>query len=303
MPVTPQINQQEMAAQYGWALAVLRSSPDLSALFDRAVKNSYSGQRFVAELRNTKWYKSRSEAARQSEVLRKADPAEWNRRRAQTRATLADMYHQLTGRNPGGKEFWKFADHALYYGYGEGELRDLAGRLVKTQTLMTKGGLGGTLGEAERQLRQAAEDYGVPFSDTAIARQLHAIANQQQDLTSTIAYYRKAAMGKYAGFADELAKGMTIRDIAEPYKQLMAKTLEISDRGISVSDAFIQKALTHRAPGKGGKPGAPTGMPLWEFEKQLKADPRWNKTQGAQDEIMSVGRKVLEDLGLLAGGN
>ncbi len=303
MPVTPQINQQEMAASYGWALAVLRAFPELSKLFDRAVKGSYSRERFIAEFRNTGWYKSRSESSRQAEVLKRADPAEWNRRRAQMRANISEQYYQLTGRQIGGVAFWKMADQALQYGFSDIETRDMVGKAINTANLMRYGGLGGTLGEAERQLRQAREDYGVPFSDAAIARQLSAVANQQQDITSTIAYYRKNAMSKYAGFADELKSGMTVKDIAEPYKQMMAKLLEVSDRSISVNDAAVQRALTFRptVSGKVGPP-APGGMPLWAFEQQLKNDPRWDKTQNAQDEVMSVGRKVLEDMGMLAGG-
>jgi hypothetical protein len=288
--------QEEQAAQYGWSYAVLRSNPELSALFDRAVKSQFTGARFVAELRDTKWYKSHGESYRQAEVLKKADPAEWNRRREAMRSQISDVYYGLTGRRAGGTILWKFADQALMYGYGEGEIRDLAGRMVQGQNLMKHGGLGGQLGDAERQLRQAAEDYGLPFSDTAIARQVNAIAQQQQDLTSTIAYYRKAAASKYAGFANEIKAGMTVKDIAEPYKQLMAKTLEISDRGISVNDGLIQKALTHRQM-VGKKLGPPAGMALHEFEKQLKNDPRWGKTNNARDSVMNVGLQVLRDFG------
>lgn len=302
MPVNQQ-TQQDMAAYYGWSLAVLRSSPDLSALFSRAISQGYSGPRFIAELRDTKWYKTHSEAVRKSEVLRRADPAEWNRRREQSRAALGQMYYQLTGRKASGVTWWKFADHALTYGYNEAETRDLVGRMVQSQKLMTTGaGLGGSLGEAERQLRQAAEDWGLPFSDTAIARQLNAIATQQYDTTATIAYYRRQAMKKYQAFAEELGTGMTIKDIAEPYRQLMARTLEISDKGISTNDAAIQHALTYR-PLQGQKVGPQTGMSLTQFEETLRNDPRWMKTQNAQDQIMAVGHKVLQDMGFVGAGS
>lgn len=304
MPVTPKIDQQEMAAHYGWALAVLRSNGELSKLFDRAVANSYSAARFVAELRNTTWYKTHSESARQYDVLKKADPAEWNRRRAASRAQLSEQYYQLTGRKLGGVLLWRMADQALQFGFNETEIRDVIGRSFRTENLMKYGGLGGTLGEAERQLRQAKEDYGIGFSDNAIARQLNAIATQDQDVTSTVAYYRKQALSKYAGFKNELMSGQTVRDIAEPYKQLMAKLLEVSDRSVSTNDALIQRALMYRPSTPDGKVGPPAegGMPLWEFEQQLRNDPRWVKTQNAQDDVMSVGRKVLEDMGMIAGG-
>lgn len=300
-------DQKDLAATYGWALAVLRSNSELSALFNRAIKGTYSPARFVAELRATNWYRRHSEANRQAEILKRVDPAEYQRRRAKMRADLAAQYYRLTGRKTSttggpGATLWKFADLALNFGYNDSEITDLVGRMVQSQNLMVHGGLGGTLGEAERQLRQAMDDYGLNFSETAIARQLNAIATQNMDITGTINYYRKAAMSRYAGFADEIRQGMTVKDIAEPYRQMMAKTLEISDKSLNTNDPSIQAALTYREADKAGKPGAPAGMPLWQFEQRLKNDPRWLKTQNAQDSIMQVGRQVLQDMGLVASG-
>ena len=298
--------QKDLAATYGWALAVLRSNSELSALFNRAINGGYAPARFIAELRATSWYRRHSEANRQMEILKKVDPAEYQRRRAKMRADMAQQYYRLTGRKTSttggpGVTLWNFADQALNFGYNESEITDLVGRMVMSQNLMVHGGLGGTLGEAERQLRQAMEDYGLGFSETALARQLNSIATQNSDITSTISYYRKMAMQRYAAFADEIRQGMTVKDIAEPYRQMMAKTLEISDKSLNVNDSMIQKALMFRAPAKSGAPGPPTGMPLWQFEQTLKNDPRWLKTQNAQDSIMSVGRQVLQDFGLMAG--
>lgn len=302
MPVTPKIDQETMAAQYGWALSVLRSNKDLSSLFDRAVKNGYTAPQFVAQLRNTNWYKTRGEPARQLEVLAKADPAEYQRRLKQQASVISDQYYAMTGRKMGGPTSLNFAKTALTFGFNDGEIRDLVGGVVKTSSLM-RTGLGGTLGEAERQLRQAAEDYGLDFSQGAFASQLNNIARQSTDVSAIVDNYREQAKSRYAGFADQLDQGMTIRDIAEPYKQLMAKTLELSDKGIGISDKSIQRALTYRPPATGkGKVGPPQPMAMWQFEADLKNDPRWNKTQNAQDDIMAAGRKVLTDMGLLGAG-
>lgn len=288
-----------MAANYGWALSVLRSSPDLSRLFNNAVKDKYSQARFVAELRNTNWYKTRSESVRQAQVLQKTDPAEYARRVQRASSAVADQYFALTGRKMAPASANAYGQTAFLYGFNDGEIRALVGNTAKSQTLMMKGGLGGSLGEAERQLRQAAEDYGLDFPDSYFAGKLNDIARQKIDTGSAVNNIRNWAKSKYAAYADEIDQGMTIRDIAEPYKQLMAKTLEVSDKGLSVNDKNIQKALTYRPTVEKGKPGPPTPMALWQFEADLKNDPRWNKTQNAQDSIMAAGRKVLSDMGLL----
>lgn len=299
---TPQMKQERLAADYGWAMSVLKGNPELNTLFNSAVSQTWTPNMFVAKLRATKWYQSRSESVRQLEVLKKADPSEYNRRVQRMSTQISDQYYAQTGRRLDNNRANKWAVGATMFNYDANEIRDTVGGMVESQKLMQQG-LGGTLGAAEQQLRQAAADYGLDFSQGALASQLNNIARQTTDVTALVDNYRNTAKSRYAGFADQIDKGMTVRDIAEPYKQLMAKTLELSDKGISVLDKNIQKALTYRPPAKGGKPGVPVPMALWQFEADLKNDPRWNKTQNAQDSIMAAGRKVLNDMGLLGAGN
>jgi len=298
---TPSIDQNEMAANYGWSLAVLRSAPELSKLFDKAVQGTYSQARFVAELRNTAWYKTRSESVRQATVLQKADPAEYNRRVQRAKQAVADQYHAMTGRAMTDGTAAALGKQAFLFGFNDAEIRDMVGNTAKSQTLMTKGGLGGTLGEAERVLRQAADDYGLDFSDAYIAGKLNDIARQKTDTTSVVGNFKNWAKSKYTAFADQIDQGETIKDIAEPYRQMMSKTFEVSDKSIQITDKQIQKALMYR-PTVGKKVGPPTPMTLSQFEVDLKNDPRWDRTKGAQDQTMAVGRKVLQDMGLLGGG-
>lgn len=298
---TPQIDQSEMAANYGWSLAVLRSAPELSRLFDRAVSGTYSQARFVAELRNTGWYKSKSETVRQALVLQKADPAEYNRRVQRAAGAVADQYMAMTGRAMTPAQAAAYGKTAFLYGFNDGEIRDLVGNTAKSQTLMTLGGLGGTLGEAERQLRKSADDYGLDLPDSYFAGKLNDIARQKLDTTSVIGNFKNWAKSKYTAFAAQIDQGETIKDIAEPYRQMMAKTLEVSDKSIRIGDVQLQKALTYR-PVVGKKVGPPTPMTLSQFEVDLKNDPRWDRTKNAQDSALSAGRKVLQDFGLLGAG-
>lgn len=289
--------QQDIASNYGWALSMLRSNPELSKLFDQAIAGTWNSSRFVAELRDTKWYQSRGEAQRQNEVLRKVDPGEYKRRANQMRANVEDAYFRMFGQKPSAHLLTVMTNSAFAFGFSDAEIQNLVGSAANSAKQM-KAGLGGTLGEAERQIRGALEDYGLDFGESWIARQLNYVATGRADATSIANYLKQGAISKYGAYKDELEQGMTMRDIAEPYRQLMAKVLEVPDKGLSISDPTIQKALQFRPPAKAGKPGAPGQMPLWQFESQLKADPRWNGTQNAQDSIMGAARKVLTDWGL-----
>ncbi len=78
-------------------------------------------------------------------------------------------------------------------------------------------------------------------------------------------------------------------------KQMMAKDLEVAPESIGLTDSKIQHALTAT-----GKNGDAEPMQLWQFQKQVRSDPRWMKTQGAQDSILDTMHQALNSLGLTA---
>lgn len=301
----------DWAALYGWSTAVLNSNPELSKLFKSAIANGYNQQRFVAALRGTAWYRQHSESVRQAQILQKADPTEYAARVKAAAATIANQYYQLTGRKMGGPTSMHLGQQAFMYGLNDAEVNDIVHNTVSSATLLRTGGLGGTLGDAEAQLKKAAADYGIGLSPTWIANTVNNIAWQNTDLTAELGKIKDMAVSRYPQYADQLNGGKTIADIADQYRQLMSKTLEIPDTSISIADKQIQSALTWKptnaeagANSSGKAPTAPTGMPLWMFEQQLKNDPRWSKTKGAQDAVMAAGRQVLADFGFQGvGGN
>jgi len=46
--------------------------------------------------------------------------------------------------------------------------------------------------------------------------------------------------------------------------------------------------------------GKPATKPLWQFEQELRKDPRWNYTNNAQQSLMNTARQVLQDFGLVS---
>ena len=110
------------------------------------------------------------------------------------------------------------------------------------------------------------------------------------DLKQSIEFYRKFGLHP-EGTIDG---GQTVADIAQPYMQTMAQILELPAGSVNLFDTTIKKALTYtdsKTLEKGAKP-------LWQFENELRSDPRWKQTKNAQDSLMQVGHKVLADFGL-----
>jgi len=77
--------------------------------------------------------------------------------------------------------------------------------------------------------------------------------------------------------------------------QTMSTELGLPASSITLQDPLIKSALNGL-----DQNGRPAGKTLLDFTTQLRNDPRWNQTTTARDQAMSVGRKVLNDMGMVS---
>jgi hypothetical protein len=75
----------------------------------------------------------------------------------------------------------------------------------------------------------------------------------------------------------------------------MSRILEIDPGTIGLNDRTIKQALTGLNP-----EGKPMTTPLWQFEQELRQDPRWNYTNNAQEDLMGTARQILKNFGLVS---
>jgi hypothetical protein len=86
-----------------------------------------------------------------------------------------------------------------------------------------------------------------------------------------------------------LANGTDLETIYAPYKTTMASLLEIPSTNIDLNDSILRSAI-----------GPDKEMPLYEFRKALKKDPRWQYTNNAKAEVSDKVLRVLQDFGFQA---
>src|SRR5207249_1642299 len=98
----------------------------------------------------------------------------------------------------------------------------------------------------------------------------------------------------YPAFAEQIKGGVTLKNIANPYVQMMAQNLEINPNEIGLKDPVIRSAMNGL-----DSNGVPVGKNLVEFGDLLRGDPRWRSTQQAQDKTMSIGNAVLRQWGVI----
>lgn len=161
-----------------------------------------------------------------------------------------------------------------------------------------KGRVEGTTGESAKaidDLREYANAYGIKYNDDWYANATKAVLEGRESLETFQNTIRDISKSRYGGFASQIDAGLTTKQAASPYIQSMASILELDPNAVNLDDPTISKALTGV-----NEQGAPTVMPLWQFERELKKDSRWRYTKNAQDELLGTGMQVLKDLGFEA---
>ena len=284
---------EELASNYGWSYAFLNGNPELKKLFKEAVDGTWTAEKFQAGLRDTSWWKKTSDTARQAELQKSTDPATWQASIAATTIQVQQLAAEIGAAIPQSK-MKGIVENVLKTGMDEDALRNTLGHYVQ----FTKDGtLKGEAGMHEFTMKQYAAQMGVKIDDQAIKNQAQLVVRKlatTQDFEDQI---RTQAKSAFPGYEQQIDAGVTVKDIASPYEQMMAKELELPNVQNGLDDPIIRNAMNGLS-----KDGKPSGVSLTDFQSSLRNDPRWRSTSNARDSAMDIGANVLRDMGLISGG-
>ena len=98
-----------------------------------------------------------------------------------------------------------------------------------------------------------------------------------------------AALGMPDKVVKLLDQGIDLGTIYSPYKNLMASILELNPESIDLKDPTLRSAF-----------GPDKEMTIYDFEKTLRKDYRWQYTDNAKRDVSNVALKVLRDFGFQA---
>jgi len=101
-----------------------------------------------------------------------------------------------------------------------------------------------------------------------------------------------------------LNEGVDLETVFSPYKRTMAAILELNPETIDLNDPTLRMAMggdyskVTSTPGMGGVSRGEYTM--YDFEKALRKDYRWQYTDNAKRDVSNVALKVLQDFGFQA---
>jgi hypothetical protein len=143
-------------------------------------------------------------------------------------------------------------------------------------------------------LKNLAADNGVMLSDTAALSYSNKIVAGTIDENTAFNTIRESAANAFPSLSDKIKAGIDVKNLADPYIQSMSNILEVPDTAIDLFDPKIRNAMAFTLPD--GKVGTKS---IYDFEKELRQDPRWQYTNKAREQAASVATTVLRDFGFM----
>lgn len=150
----------------------------------------------------------------------------------------------------------------------------------------------GAAGNAENELLSWASSNGLQLSRQTIAKYVSNVVTNRQSLDDVKSDLRRTYLaGMYPGWADKINEGFDPSEIFEPYRNAASNLLELPEIGLD--DPIMKRAS--QAIGADGKP---VQLPLYQFEQEVRKDPRWQKTNNAVESYNRLADQVLGMFGL-----
>jgi hypothetical protein len=150
--------------------------------------------------------------------------------------------------------------------------------------------LGGAVGGDLTALRATARANGFDL-DTSFGSNindwLQRLAKGESIETFKNTIRGAAKLGLPDKVANLLDQGLDLKDIYAPYRNVMASVLEVAPDSISLDDKTLRGAI-----------GPEKEMSLYDFQRMLRKDPRWQYTDNARQEGSNAVLGVLRDFGL-----
>ena len=149
--------------------------------------------------------------------------------------------------------------------------------------------LGGTPGNALDTLRSTArangfnldKDFGNQVDDW-----LQRIARGEDVDKFNRLIRSQAKLGLPEKVGTLLDEGLDLANIYAPYRNTMSKLLEVTPDSISLDDPILRSAY-----------GQDKEMSIYDFQRAVRKDPRWQYTDNAREEVSTAALGILRDFG------
>ena len=295
-------------SQYGPVDAIFKENPDLKSLMIKAIgdptdpKDNYTNQQFLNELKTTDWWATNSEPIRNRQFYKKqyesllkkggnaeelAQTTEYGRGLVETKQIISDeAVRRGAALDP--TELDMLATQV--YDLANETKGSIVAASVRGKIKYTPGAaLGGAAGESLTELQKTASANGLDLNKqfgSSLQGWLQKIAQGESPETYKQIIRDTAKIGLPDRVASLIDKGVDLETIYNPYRNMMAATLEVNPETIKLNDPTLRMAI-----------GPEKEMSLYDYQRSLRKDARWQYTDNARQDVSSIAKSVLKDFG------
>jgi hypothetical protein len=292
--------------QYAVQMGLVNSDESLKAIFYKDVylpilsgKKPVDPSLFQSDILNSKWYATYDDNSRTAQAIKYGDSKTWDKSVESAKQIIVDEA-RTAGYDLTTDQVSTLANYALNNSGGKAE-RITGLVLTQLQKQIANTGkfnpTGGNAAVGVSNLKSTASDFGVAHLYTDA--QLQGFQDQIEKGTTTQAaveaQFKSAASSAYSALAPQIGAGLNVKSILAPYTSLYGSTLEVDPNAADISDPKFANQVFMQDP---TDPSKQILKPLWQYQADLKKDPRWAYTDNARADLSSTGLKVLQNLGL-----
>jgi hypothetical protein len=163
--------------------------------------------------------------------------------------------------------------------------RELSALITYKPGTQLGGAIGGDLTTLRATARANGFDLDTQFGSN-INDWLQRLARGESIETFKNTIRGAAKLGLPDKVASLLDQGLDLKDIYAPYRNVMASVLEVVPDSISLDDKTLRMAI-----------GPEKEMSIYDFQRTLRKDARWQYTNNAREESSTAVLGVLRDFG------
>ena len=165
--------------------------------------------------------------------------------------------------------------------------------LAGAQEVAKEGIPEGPIGKNFLEVKNFAARNGIMLSDSAAGDYATQIVTGKLSQDTVLNAIRESAASAFPQLADKIKAGIDVKTLADPYIQSMSNILEIPYTSVDLFDPKIRGALAYTLPD-----GKLATKSIYDFEKELRQDPRWEFTKNGKKAIADSTLRVLQDFGI-----
>lgn len=140
-------------------------------------------------------------------------------------------------------------------------------------------------------LKAYSNAYGVPMSDYEVKRAAIESITSPGGIDAQAEQIKAVAKGIYSGLAQFIDQGLTPEKLLQPYIAKKAQILEIPEDSITLNSTEGQQVVSKVVTDKGL-------LPIYNYERELRQDPRWRFTKNANDEAATWVNSIMRSFGI-----